>query len=239
MRKAGLALIATGLLLCAAAVPLFGIWLLHYSGEQRVASFPLVVGEPKAGDLWEVNPERRCRVTLGFRATTPSVWTGSGLIPEYKAKYKFPFSYRVTDADGQTVHAETTALMSDWGGPRSSHDTGSLGWRVFQEDVNSHGGTLTVEHRFQTFRAPSGRIRVDAAMDRDKWYKARAMDVELTLWDNSRGDTLAFIAILLVLLGLSSVFVGLLLATRAQGATRSPRPGPSGGTPAGGTASAH
>lgn len=213
IKKIGCGIILVGLLMIVLSFTFFGNAIFWAINAQQVASMPLGVDERMTTDIIDVNPNELAQVGVKAHVTTSSVQEETKFNEtSYKARYRFPVTYRVLDENGKELIGENVAVRWSGGGVRL----------ITNEAVDSSGGTLTVRQEYEKFEAPSGTIRVEALIEPDSEYGAKASEIELLVFDNvhrhgnsvMRGTLLILLSPALIFMGVVVFVVGLFADTR-------------------------
>ncbi|MGR8919802.1 MAG: DUF4870 domain-containing protein, partial [Gammaproteobacteria bacterium] len=126
---------------------------------------------------------KRARLVVQVEIETPSaINDASSLIDSYRARYRFPLDYRVTDATGTVLIEQTSSI--DW-----RDDTSDPSGRARQSSlveseqvVGPEGGHLTARAVFPAFDVPDGgALVVTAARGVDTTYGASAVATRFRL----------------------------------------------------------
>lgn len=139
----------------------------------------------------------------------------------YQGRYRFPISYRVSDASGAEITHENSTI--DWLG--TQHDSAlrkrQSGLSESATSLNANGGTLTVRASFRTFDVPDdGLIKLSAELGEDGEYGAVAerftVKVEHDIVDPMFNITLG---VFMLIGGWVTAVVGLVLFIAASSST--------------------
>lgn len=192
----GLAVLALGLALGAAAVGVGAFGYARGMQARRVATLPIPVGQRVDTGWIEADTSKLCQVTLHMRADVPvnrgRYWRRSRT--ERDPAYRFPLWYTVLDESGEVVFRHDGKVPSGWSGPSRRRRS----WDVV---------TLEAEHYLAKFTPPaSGRIRVLAELA-DDGDGAVAHDPRLMVYDGVSSQRVTVFTVL-GLLGLGSVLAG-------------------------------
>ncbi len=125
----------------------------------------------------KVDTARLCQIGIHVDLKTESVNESDEHFgeKELKARYEFPFSYRVTDPEGTLIHSESGRLAWNANGTRMTT----------YENVTPKSGTVVVEHSFEKFSVPSpGEVTVTVNVQPDTTYEATANKIEVRVYDN-------------------------------------------------------
>lgn len=174
-KRIGILLLVIAVLMLAAAVASFvySAYRAWHAGEIIRDTVPL--GQAYSSPLLSVDTSDLVQVALVFDVQSNSVQEqhdDSG--KHYSARYNFPLSYQVVDADDALLFEQRCDAGWDSCGTRSTSNN----------HVDQHGGTVTVEHAFDKFRVPPpGQIRVRLLVEPDPSYGASARHIELVVYD--------------------------------------------------------
>lgn len=172
-----------GLVFLAVSFVFFGTAIWRAVTAKAVLSAPLTLNEKFRTDLVTVDTEKYCKLTITFDIKSSSVQEKEEFDEvEYEVRYRFPFSYRILDAEDNVIFKETG--NASWKeGMTSTH----------REEADSTGGTAVIEHHFAKFKVPAyGRIRAEVEVEPDLDYQAKVNSLELRMYDNvsKHGKTL-------------------------------------------------
>lgn len=172
---------------------------------RQVASIPLDVEGVTFSELIDVNTSRSCQLTIEIKVESasaqekdlPDPATGD---PEYELRYAIPIEWAVLTEDDDQLWSANSELAWNSGGLTSAT----------AEDVDVHGGTLTVEHLLEKFDVPPpGRIRIRADVGTDEMYQSQLISAKIHVHDNvSRHTATLLTAFLLGFIGMLLLFAG-------------------------------
>lgn len=116
---------------------------------------------------------------------------------EYLARFKFPISYTITDASGNTLINEDITLAWKDGGSVSKSN----------EETISTGGTLTASTSLDKFTVPiDGSFNISIKINPDTTYEANYVPPQLNLYEGMIDNTWYIVS------GVFMFFVGFILA---------------------------
>jgi hypothetical protein len=219
MKKLGCLLAVFGVLVFGGSFVLFGSSIWRAMEANRVTAVQLEPGKKISSDAFTVDTGKACQIVVRLQVVAAQVEKGTDTEGEtdYDAKYKFPFSYQVTDGRGNKIAGSDDPLAWD-AGTRSYGD----------KQLTDAGGTVTVGHHFGKFdvRSP-GRVKVEAEIKPDAEFGAELTKAEVELYDKVSRHTRSLVGGTLMLLGgpvLVVLGVIVFLVGLVAGGGRSPRP---------------
>ncbi len=191
MKKLGCLMALAGILTFVGAFALFGKAVWQAKEARKVHSLDLTPAKPKdagatapgpvaakpvTSEVITVGTDKACQleVELTVKVTSAKKVTDAAGDTDYEARYKFPFSYKVTDEKGVVIFSEKAPLAWD------------AGTRVYgASDVGETGGTMTVTHHLDKFDVPEpGKIKIEVELEPDTGFKAELVKAELVVFDN-------------------------------------------------------
>lgn len=201
MKRVGFLMILAGVGMGIGSCGLLGRSFQLAMDSRLVHSIPIKLGRATATELLNVSPERSCQLSIQADVTSQSVQEKIEFDEKvYNLRYRFPVSYRIEDEQGKVLCSDQGYM--EWEGSRMVSTT--------SEQVNSKGGTVNVEHSFQKFDAPAGKIKVTAQVSPDTEYGAQAKGLTIKIYDHvsRHGSRMASVGMMscaspaLILLGL-------------------------------------
>jgi hypothetical protein len=146
-------------------------------------TIPIEVGEEIETDFVNVDTSRFCLVAVDVTVRSDHVHvlelTGAAARKkkeEYHLQYSFPFQYSVLDADGNTIHFQTTKIAHN-------DDAMRMGEGIVD---NPTGGSMVIEHDYAKFKVREpGRLQVKAHIQPDTEYGAVIESATLIVYDNA------------------------------------------------------
>lgn len=175
MKKAGILLTTLGSLMLFAAAFSFGWSIYHAVNANEAYRVNIQPGETFTSPLMTVDTSEHVQLALVFDVLSKSVQENYGEEGnKWTARYNFPVKYRVFDEQGNEIFNQSCQAAWNNCGSRETED----------EQVDRHGGTVTVEHGFEKFIVPPpGRILIEISIDKDISYDAIARNVDLIVYD--------------------------------------------------------
>ena len=170
-----------GVVLLLGSCLLFGE-MLRTEAANEAMSIPIKVGTEITTDFVNVQTSKNCMIAFDLTVQSEKVHISQSTDPqtsepeeEYKLQYGFPLTYRVLDANGNTIHSKTTKIA--WKSDELYTDRG---------DVDSpDGGTITVKRKFTTFKVRDpGRLQVRVEVQPDSEFGAELSSAHLIVYDN-------------------------------------------------------
>jgi hypothetical protein len=157
------------------SVALFGFSIIRTFKARQAGSVPIELGVQKTTDIIEVDTGKLVRIAVRANIQGYSVQEETEFgETEYKLRYDFPVSYRVSDEKGAVIFSETTRMNWDTGCGHYSRD-----------DVTSAGGAMSAEQPFDKFEVPPpGKVKVEVRVDPDTRHQAQARSLQLIVYDN-------------------------------------------------------
>ncbi len=175
MKRIGCGIALLGIAVFVGSFAFFGFSIIRTFKARQAGSVPIELGVQKTTDIIEVDTGKLVRIAVEVDIQSYSVQEETEFGErEYKLRYDFPISYRVSDEKGAVIFSETTRM--NW-------DTGSRSYSG--DDVTSAGGVMTVKHSFDKFEVPPpGKIKVEVRVDPDTRHQAQARSLQLIVYDN-------------------------------------------------------
>lgn len=204
MKKVGILFTTLGALLLFAAMFSFGWSIYHAVNANENYEVSIPPGETFITPFITVDTSEHVQVALVFDVLSKSVQENYGDDDnKWQARYNFPVTYRVLDDKGQEIFNQSCDAAWDGCGIRNKKD----------EQVDSRGGTVTVEHGFEKFTvAPPGRIQLEIKVGEDSSYASVARNVELIIYDKVVTHTTAIASgVAMIILAPFILVVGVLL----------------------------
>ncbi len=207
MKKAAILLLSLGILMLGGAVFSFAWSIFHAINANESYRAGIPASGTFSSPYFSVDTSKHVQVALVFDVQSNSVqeeYADGG--NKWLARYNFPISYRVLDEQGNELYSQACQAAWDSCGTRSKSN----------EQVDSRGGTVTVEHGFDKFTVKKpGRIKVEITIEEDSSYAAVARSVDLLVYDQvishavsiSTGVLLLLFAPLLLIVGLIMLVV--------------------------------
>jgi len=204
MRKAGCALGIIGGLLCIASLVLLGRSILRATEAHTVQTLVLTPSTPLKTENISVSTSRFCMIAVRAKIESHHVRrTTTQDSDDLVLQYAFPFKYTVYDQNGKVLVKETTEFSDNDGKVHTKSN----------EHVTDESGNALITSDYEKFAvAPPGQIRIEAQLDPDSTYQARATDLQLLIYDNVSEHTKPVtIGVVLLAIGGPLGFAGVLL----------------------------
>lgn len=130
---------------------------------------------------FQVVPNTLARFTVQTNINTASVQEDPDSISEkYDARFKFPISYTISDADGKVLVSEDVTMAWKDGGSISRSN----------EETTSTSGTLTASTSLDKFMAPvDGHVNIKIELSPDSTYEASMISPQLHLYEGMIDNT--------------------------------------------------
>jgi len=195
-RPTAIALLLIGLLLFMGSCAPIGLVIYH----EAVVSPSVSVSLSGSSDefTFQASPGTLARFTIEADITTRSVQEDpDSFDDEYLARFKFPISYTISDASGNTSISDYVVMA--W------KDDGSIS--KSNENTTSTGGTLTASTSLDKFTVPvDGSINIAIEIGPDTTYEASMTSPQLHLHDEMIDNTWYVVS------GVVMLFAGFILA---------------------------
>ena len=197
-RTTAIALLLIGVLLFLGSCAPIGYVIYHevvIEPSERVS-----LSEPDTSDefTFQASPGTLARFTIKVDVTTSSVQEDpDSFSDEYIARFKFPISYTIMDASGNTLIYEDITLAWKDGGSVSKSN----------EETTSTGGTLTASTSLKKFTVPvDGSFKLSIMISPDTTYEASYASPQLNLYEGMIDNTWYIVS------GVFMFFVGFIMA---------------------------
>lgn len=199
MKRLGFGLMLASPVPLISSCVLFGLLSSRSADTNKALTLPIDVGDETNTEVIKVSTQRYCQVavdltarsqrTKAYEKTDP---TAQKKVKRYSLQYRFPFQYKVSDAEGTIIHKESTEVVWDEGSRSGGNEVPS-----------EEGGTVTVTHKYATFQVDEpGEIEVTCEIKPDAEFGAMIESAQLVVYDNVPKDDAAVLA-MMALFGLS------------------------------------
>jgi len=195
-RLTAIALLLIGLLLFMGSCAPIGLVIYH---EAVVSPSDSVSLSGTSDELtFHASPGTLARFTVEANITTRSVQEDpDSFDDEYLARFKFPISYTVSDASGNTLISDDVVMAWKDGGSISKNN----------ENTTSTDGTLTASTSLDKFTVPAdGSINIAIEISPDTTYEASKASPQLHLYEGMIDNTWYVVS------GVVMLFAGFILA---------------------------
>ncbi len=197
-RKTSIILLLIGMLLFLGSCAPFG-YAIYYEVVIDSSQHHDLSGVGTSDEVsFNSSPATMARLAVEAHITTSSVQENpDDFSDDYLARFKFPITYSISDANGNTLINEDVALVWKEGGSVTKSN----------EETTSTGGTLTARSSFDKFTVPAdGSFNITIEVDPDTTYEASATSLKLHLYEGMIDNTWYVVA------GISMLCIGFILA---------------------------